>query len=143
MDGKKVYEENIYKNIKTSNLIASIDRHIQNISKEQFFHKYPHSVELIEYINKRIKVFSNNVKIHYCSRSVSYSSNRVFMNVIVNKTYFRITFLGIDNKIKTRIIDISDDSTQMNGLLNVYNKQDFDYLYDTIKYSYELSLSKI
>ena len=143
LEKKEKHEENIYRNIKTSSLIASIDKQFEYISKEKFFHKYPHSIELVEYINKKVNDLSDNVTTHYCSRSISYSSNRVFLNVNINKTYLRVTFLGIDEKSKNRVIDISSNATSMNGLLNVYSKKDFDYLYETIKYSYELSLSKI
>ena len=65
------------------------------------------------------------------------------MNVNINKTFLRVTFLGVLDKVKDKIIDISSDITPMNGQMNIYNKNDFDYLYETIKYSYELSLSKI
>ena len=143
LENKQKRKDNIYQNIKTSSLIASIDRQLEYISKEKFFHKYPHSMELVEYINKKINSLFDNVKTHYCSRSISYSSNRVFMNVNINKTFLRVTFLGINDTIKNKVIDISSNATPMNGQLNVYCKKDFDYLYETIKYSYELSLSKI
>ena len=143
LSNKEKTEENMYNNIRMSKLIINTSKSMYYISKEDFFHKYPYSIELIEYINKKINELSDQIKTNYCSRCVSYSSNRVFMYVNINKKSLRVTFLGVIDDIKDKIIDISSDITPMNGQVYIYNKKDFDYLYETIKYSYELSLSRI